>query len=119
MNFACQGTCYGWWTITSRTERCSKECGKEIDKWLSRPGRPRVQSLDRSLERTYVTLLRLKIPEESCFVGYAKDAAVLVAARAIVQAQNKLNRVIRLISIWIVSHGLKLGFQQHGSRGLD
>lgn len=51
-----------------------------------------------SLERILRQFPRSRVARETCLIGYVNDFASLIAARDVVQAQLKLNRVVRTVN---------------------
>lgn len=61
---------------------------------------------------SYDGLLRLGMPDETILIGYADDAALVVAARSVELAQFRLNQAMRTIVAWMDEHGLSLALSK-------
>ena len=57
---------------------------------------------------SYHGVLRMDMPVDTSFVGYAVDVAAIIMARDLEGAQMKLNQVMRRVSQWMADHGLSL-----------
>ena len=56
----------------------------------------------------YDSLLKLEVLEETILVGYVDNVAVLISAKSVERAQEKINQLMLRVGDWFRTHCLSL-----------
>ena len=56
----------------------------------------------------YDSLLKLEVPEETIFVGYADDVAAMISVRSVERTKVKIKQLLLRVRDWFMTHCLSL-----------